>query len=133
VPRSPFQATGAVTREGQRTRHVARWLRGAPSVWLPVLVTVSNAELRLLQCPEGMQQPVWDVVALAALSSMEVGCRRLRGGVAPDLMCAQLVGDFWGRLRSFVAMGRAPASWAGVPPSHPFIGRSPDGSLVLNR
>jgi hypothetical protein len=102
-------------------------------VLLPVLGTVSRAELWLLQCPEEVQQPVWDVVALAALSSMEVGRRRLRGGVAPALVHAQLAGDFWGRLRSFVAMGRAPASWAGVPPSHPFLGRSPDGSLALNR
>jgi hypothetical protein len=68
-------------------------------VLLPVLGTVSRAELWLLQCPEGLQQPVWDVVALAALSSMEVGRRRLRGGVAPALVHAQLAGDFWGRLR----------------------------------
>ena len=36
-------------------------------------------------------------------------------------------------LSGFVALGRAPKAWRAVPPGHPFIGRSLEGLLVLNR
>ena len=94
---------------------------------------VTRAQLWLLLAPAGMQQPVWDVVALAALSALEVGRRRLRSGHVPVAAAAHTVGDFWGRVRSYVALDQAPASWAAVSPVHPFIGRSPAGSLVLNQ
>jgi hypothetical protein len=94
---------------------------------------VSRAQLWLLLPPAGVQQPVWDVVALAALSALEVGRRRLRSGHAPVAVPAHAVGDFWGRVRSYVALGQAPDSWSAVSPLHPFIGRSPDGRLVLNQ
>jgi hypothetical protein len=94
---------------------------------------LSRAQLWLLHCPAGLEQSVWDVVALAALSALEVGRRRLRGGATPAVVHAHVVGDFWGRLRSFVALGKAPASWTSVSPLHPFVGRAADGSLVLNR
>ena len=90
----------------------------------------SRAELWLLQCPPGLQPPVWDVVALSALSAMELGRRRARRH-ALAVACAQAVGDFWGRLRCFVALGKVPPSWVEVSPVHPFLGCSADGRLIL--
>jgi hypothetical protein len=57
---------------------------------------VKRAQLWLLHPPAGVQQPVWDVVALAALSALEVGRRRLRSGAAPAAMPAHAVGKLLG-------------------------------------
>ena len=102
---------------------------------------VSRDALWLVRCPDGLDQEVWDVVCLAALSAIEHGRRYLKAGGRPhgpeaslvQRACAASVADFWGRLSGFVALGRTPDSWAGVPPDHPFVGRAPSGRLLVNR
>jgi hypothetical protein len=101
---------------------------------------VPRAALWLVLCPDGLCPVVWDVVCLAALSAMERGRRAAvsasaaaAGAAAARRAAAEAVADFWGRLASFVALRVAPASWADVPPDHPFVGRTAFRRLRLNR
>ena len=54
------------------------------------------------------------------------------GGVAARA-ATSAVADVWGRISNFVAQGDAPKGWGGVAGDHPFIGRTADNKLVLNR
>ena len=99
----------------------------------------TRPQLWLARAPPGLQQPVWDVVCLAALTAMEFGRQRLwslaRGQLEAETV--ERVGDeavafLWGKLAGFVALGQAPRGWGGVPLAHPFVGRSAAGCLVLN-
>ena len=103
-------------------------------------VQLGRAALWLVQCPDGLCSVVWDVVCLAALSAMECGRRSAVARVQDQPLAAVLqrasaraVTDFWGRLASFVALRKAPDSWADVPVDHPFVGRTAAGRLRLNR
>jgi len=101
-------------------------------------VRVTRAHVWLLECPEGFQQCVWDVIALAAVSAMEVGRRYLLAtghavGVAPAELSEQAlrraVPDFWGRLAGFAQLGVPRQGWDSVGPRHPIL-RVVDGRLV---
>jgi len=80
---------------------------------------------------------------LFALSAMECGRRSAVARVTRvqdqplaavlQRASARAVTDFWGRLASFVALRKAPDSWADVPVDHPFVGRTAAGRLRLNR
>ena len=105
-------------------------------------VAVSRDALWLAVCPGGLQQGVWDVVCLAALTAIERGRRyartRVRAhGPAATLVqraCACAVADLWGRLSGFVSLQRVPKrGWASVPPEHPFVGLIDGRRLVLNQ
>ncbi|GFR43104.1 hypothetical protein Agub_g3953, partial [Astrephomene gubernaculifera] len=95
-------------------------------------IAVPRAALWLALPPSGVQQCVWDVVVLAALSAMEEGRRLLRArvresgsaGVVPGLaavVALSAVSWFWGQLRGFACLGVPRRGWAGVGPSHPFL------------
>ena len=80
---------------------------------------------------------VWDIVALACLSALEVGRRLLfQGGRVTrsraDLtrICTSVTLDFWARLSDFAELGLPPRHWALVPHQHPFLHRAPDDSIV---
>ena len=103
-------------------------------------VGVTRDALWLVLCPAGLCPVVWDIVCLAALSAMERGRRAAvsasaaaGGAAAAQRAAAVAVADFWGRLASFAALRVAPASWADVPPDHPFVGRTALRRLRLNR
>ena len=101
---------------------------------------MTRAHLWLLECPEGFEQCVWDVIALAAVSAMEVGRRYLLatenrdGGDDPAVLCEQAqrraVPDFWGRLAGFAQLGVPRRGWDSVGPRHPILRRVVDGRLV---
>ncbi len=44
--------------------------------------------------------------------------------------CEELPGGFWARLHDFATLGLAPPDWSTVPPSHPFLCRASDDSIV---
>ena len=70
----------------------------------------------LVLCPAGLC-PAWGVVCLAAcFSAMERGRRAAVSSPAADFLGS--------RRASFAALRVAPASWADVPPDHPFVGRT---------
>ena len=104
---------------------------------------VSRAEVWLVQAPEAVQQCVWDVVVLAAVSAMEDGRRFMaaaRQGVpaalpGPALLeraITRVVVAFWVRLRGFAALGLPSKGWDSVGPRHPFL-RVVGGVLVCSR
>jgi hypothetical protein len=104
-------------------------------------VLVARHHLWLCCAPEGIMQPVWDVVVLAGVSAMERGRQYMsarRKEVASVLItrplceraAARAVAFFWGRLHSFAALGEAPSSWRDVPPTHALLARSPAGRVV---
>ncbi len=71
--------------------------------------------LWLAQNPEGVEQCVWDLVVLAAITAMEQGRRFMAATLAGDPQEApgplleraitRVVVEFWGRLRGFAALG----------------------------
>ena len=114
----------------------------AEAVALEGGVALDRERLWLMQSPNGVEQCVWDVVCLAAVSAMEHGRRKGKGLVArgsepgPQVAraaAAAAVADFWGRLASFVAQGKAPKGWEAVAPDSPLVGVLAGGRLVLNR
>ena len=71
----------------------------------------TRAHLWLVRPPEGVLQPVWDVVCLAALSAMDLGRHRVVWRT--DACCClpscfglvlEIVADFWGRLQTYVTV-----------------------------
>ena len=100
-----------------------------------------RAQVWLLQSPQGVQQCVWDVVVLAAISAMEVGrqfmaaaLKNPAGGVMAgsalrDRAIQRVVADFWVRLRTFAALGVPRSGWEAVGPHHPWL-RVVAGCLV---
>ncbi|PNH09418.1 hypothetical protein TSOC_003941 [Tetrabaena socialis] len=103
---------------------------------------VSRAHVWLAEAPPGMQQGVWDAVALAALSAMErarVGLRAATrhaaggaaaggaagAGVAPppavEVAKARAVLEFWQRLRGFAELGVPSRGWGEVGAEHPIL------------
>ena len=99
-------------------------------------VVLRRAHLWLVQVPSpAVQQCVWDVVCLAAVSAMERGRRALRvarraavaGGAAAvsaegvAAVCRVAVADFWSRLRGFAALGVPRKGWRLVGPAHPVL------------
>ena len=105
------------------------------------LAAVSRAQLWLVCAPAGVQQPVWDVVCLAAVAALDVGRQRLyavRGGrsqrapvSAVRRVGASVVADIFARLRSFAALGLVPRGWRDVPQEHPFLACSASGGVVF--
>ncbi len=70
----------------------------------------------LAQTPEGVEQCVWDVVVLAAITAMKQGRRFMAAILAGDPQetprlsllqraITRVVVDFWGRPRGFAALG----------------------------
>jgi hypothetical protein len=101
---------------------------------------ITREGIWLLQPPAGVQECVWFVVCMAALTAMEQGRRHARALVkrgqaagAAARASAHAVAAFWGRLSNFVALGAPPKGWTNVPAAHPFIGVAAGDRLVLNR
>ena len=102
-------------------------------------VQITRAHLWLLECPDGFQQCVWDVIALAAISAMEVGrryilsARRRVGGECPGALCDQAqrraIPDFWSRLHGLAMLGVPRRGWDSVGSHHPIL-RVVEGRLV---
>ena len=98
---------------------------------------ITRAHVWLAETPPGMQQCVWDVVCLAALSAMERGRMGMRadtryipgpnenveaGAPTPvEVAKARAVLDFWQRLRGFAELGMPKHGWDGVGPDHPIL------------
>lgn len=141
APRCPC---GALMMHGPREHHfwscpVARAL----CEYLQELgsIDIGRAHLWLVQPPtNGIKQPVWDVVCLAAVAALEkgrqalYGARRGRCGTAP-VACVRRVGcrviaDFASRLWSFAALGARPRGWEVVSGTHVFLGSSASGRVV---
>ena len=81
---------------------------------------------------EGIQQCVWDVVVLAAISAMEHGRRFMEatrkkdptilpGPILMESAISQVVADLWSRLKGFAALGLPRKGWNAVGPRHPFL------------
>ncbi len=96
--------------------------------------------LWMVVCPaDTVRQPVWDVVCLACVAALELGRQRLYQSRAGDCVDravllrikAEVLADFWARLRSFAVLGIAPRGWASVPDSHCFLASGPGGRVVL--
>ena len=103
---------------------------------------ITRANVWLAEAPAGMQQCVWDVVALAALSAMErtrVGLRTNSRQAAdpgdpnqPDQLetaKGRAVLDFWQRVRGFAELGTPRRGWEGVGPDHPILSVDEEGNL----
>ena len=110
---------------------------------------LTRAHLWLVEAPPSVQQCVWDVVALAAITAMErarVGLRAAMGrtssaasgGAGPDQQAppapievakARAVLEFWQRLRGFAELGVPRKGWEGVGPDHPILSVSGDGCM----
>ena len=99
---------------------------------------LEKPNLWLLEPPAGVQQDVWDVVCMAAISALERH-RRL-SHVADEqapynwvVAGAMAVADMVERLQGFVMLGKAPKNrgWARVAADHPFIDKKPEGYMVL--
>ena len=92
---------------------------------------------------EQIKQNVWDVVCLAAISSMEYGRKLLfasNQSSAGDLNApcipsikTRVIADFWARIQSYVCLGLKPRGWETIPPGHPWIERRADESLWINK
>ena len=101
---------------------------------------LSRAHVWLAQPPAPLSPVVWDVVVLACLSALEGGRRALyaarasRDSVLPRATLTRIgvtvTLDFWARLHDFATLGLAPPDWSTVPPSHPFLCRAGDDSIV---
>ena len=94
--------------------------------------SISCAEVWLVQAPENVQQCVWDVVVLAAVSAMECARRFMAaaqkgesalppGPVLLERAITRVVVTFWARLRGFAALGLPKKGWGMVGPRHPFL------------
>ena len=101
---------------------------------------ITREGIWLLQPPAGVQECVWSVVCMAALTAMEQGRRHAKALVnrgqaagAAARASAHAVAAFWGRLSNFVALGAPPKGWTNVSAAHPFIGVAAGDRLVLNR
>jgi hypothetical protein len=87
--------------------------------------------------PKGVEQCVWDVVALAALNAMESGRRYLRSpreGV-PDVCARAIVqaeARFWSSLHDFAALGVPAHGWSRVSDAHPFLAVVGDRMVVAD-
>ncbi len=101
---------------------------------------ISRANVWLAEAPAGMQQCVWDVVSLAALSAMEHARAGLRAatrghtlapgeetqeptagaaaGTPLEVARARAVLDFWQRAQGFAELGVAGRTWAPTIPSY---------------
>ena len=98
---------------------------------------ITRAHVWLAETPPGMQQCVWDVICLAALSAMKRGRVGMRsatryapgpnedaeaGAPTPvEVANARAVLDFWQRLRVFAELGVPKRGWDGVGPDHPIL------------
>jgi hypothetical protein len=96
---------------------------------------VHRKHLWLAQAPDGVQQCVWDVVALAALNAMERGRRYLRAKHPRvthllERACTRAVADFWASLHDFAGLGEPPKGWGDVSASHPLLAVE-NGSVVV--
>jgi len=126
---------GTQTLASPRRHHV-----GASPVALAVVDHLSLAvgrfvlcaEVWLVQAPESVQQCVWDVVVLAAVSAMECARRFMAaaqkgesalppGPVLLEQAITRAVVSFWARLRGFAALGLPKKSWGLVGPRYPFL------------
>jgi exonuclease III len=107
-------------------------------------IIVERRNLWLLAPPhQTIEQAIWDVVCLAAISAMDYGRRLLfasrneQGYVGNGATLArvktQVIADFWARLQSYVSLGIKPRGWDKIPPGHPWIERREDGSMRLNK
>ena len=97
----------------------------------------------LASAPSGVQQCVWEVVALAALEAMEVGrqfmharMRELRGSAAVpqwqslvSQASRRAVACMWAHLRAFASLGLPRTGWDEVGTAHPWL-RVVDGGLL---
>ncbi len=110
---------------------------------ITIVRPISRAEVWLAQTLEGVEQCVWDVVVLAAITTMEQGRRFMAATLAGDPQEApgpslleraitRVVVDFWGRLRGFAALGLPRKGWGQVGPRHPFL-RGVAGELQCAR
>ena len=109
---------------------------------------ISRANVWLAEAPAGMQQCVWDVVSLAALSAMERARAGLRAatrghasqpgeetqeptaaGTPLEVARARAVLDFWQRVQGFAELGVPRRGWEDVGPDHPILSVV-DGRLV---
>lgn len=105
-----------------------------------VPASINRRQLWLAEPPEGVQQAVWDVVVLAALSAIEDARRRLRAGYraarqqgdttnavedgAPsplEVAKAEAVTGFWRRLHEFAGLGLPRKGWREVGVGHPLL------------
>lgn len=98
---------------------------------------ITRAQVWLAEAPQGVQQCVWDIVSLAALTAMErarVGLRAATrnapvpqeaaqpGAPAPvEVAKSRAVLEFWQRLRGFAELGTPRRNWGGVGPDHPIL------------
>ena len=100
---------------------------------------IRREQLWLGVCPPGLEQCVWDVVVLAAVSAVETGRRFMAAGVrgasdAPpgglaERAARRAVTDFWGRLQGFAALKVPRRGWDAVGARHPIL-RVVEGRLV---
>jgi hypothetical protein len=104
----------------------------------------TQRQVWLVQAPLGTQQVVWDVVAMAALSAMDVGRRAMwfrhfDSALAPPLCvqagCASAVSAFWLSLHNFARTCRfLPLKhWDRVGDDHPFLSVSGQPPRLLLR
>ena len=105
-------------------------------------VPITRAHIWLAEAPTGLQQCVWDVVALAALTAMERARAGLRAATrhagaqqdaapagAPheegqppvEVAKARAVLELWQRLKGFAELGVPRRGWGGVGPDHPIL------------
>lgn len=92
---------------------------------------ITRANVWLAEAPPGVQQCVWDVICLAALTAMErarVGLRAARDQPATpeapapvEVAKARAMLEFWQRVRGFAALGVPRRGWDGVGPDHPIL------------
>jgi hypothetical protein len=102
------------------------------------LHSLEKSNLWLLEPPEGVQQPVWDVVCMAAISALER--QRRHSHVAHDeapynpiVAGVAAVTDMVERMQGFVMLGKVPkkGGWERVTADHPLIAKKPDGCMML--
>lgn len=95
---------------------------------------ITRANMWLAEAPTGVQQCVWDVVALAALTAMERARVGLRAATRPgaaagdpgapppvEVAKARAILEFWQRVKGFTELGVPRRGWDGVGTNHPII------------
>lgn len=101
---------------------------------------ITRANVWLAEAPTGVQQCVWDVISLAALSAMERARVGLRAAIrhaplhgeettepsgAPadqlEVAKARAALEFWQRVQGFAELGVPRRGWDSVGPDHPII------------
>ena len=102
---------------------------------------LERSQLWLLEPPPGVQQAVWDVVCMAALSALERHRRHSYVAQNEDYVGAPYnpivagvtaVTDMVERLQGYAMLGKAPRTgWGRVTADHPFIAKSANGRMVL--